>query len=258
MLDGTDPGTTLVTYREWIAKVAGITCRRNSVWGDDAEDFASLALMKVMEDDYAVLRKFRGECDIKTYLATVVVRHFHEYARQQWGRWRHSARAEQLGEPAKTLEAMVHRDGCTLREAIEILHTSGRSTLPSAELTRIFAQLPRREPRPASAGAAPLESLSGASEADASAARAEASTRCRAVMEALSRALGGLAPDDRVLVRGRFGEGRSVADIARMLGTEQAPLYRRSDRLRAQLRRHLEEAGVRREDVAECLSLEER
>lgn len=258
MPDHTDPGAVLVAYREWIAKVAGITCRRNSVWGDDAEDFASLAVMKVMEDDYAVLRKFRGECDMKTYLATVVVRRFHEYARERWGRWRHSARAEQLGEPAKSLEMLVYRDGYTLAEAVELLRTSGRATLAPAELARLFAQLPRREPRPASAGAAPLESLATPAEAEGHAWFAEASARCRKVMDALFQALGRLEPDDRVLVRGRFGEGRSVADIARMLGVEQAPLYRKSERLRGQLRRLLEEAGVGQEDVAACLSLEER
>ncbi|HEX8361912.1 MAG TPA: sigma-70 family RNA polymerase sigma factor [Longimicrobium sp.] len=257
MQDTADPGTTLVAYREWIEKVAGITCRRNSVWGDDADDFASLALMKVMENDYAVLRKFRGDCDIKTYLATVVVRRFHEYTRERWGRWRHSARAQQLGEPARTLEALVHRDGYTLREAVEFLHTTGRSTLPVAELTRLFAQLPAREPRPGSAGAEPLESLAAPGEADYRALAADARERCRSVMNALFRALDGLEPDDKVLVRGRFGEGRSVADLARMLGTEQAPLYRKSERLRDQLRRSMEEAGVRKEDVLECLTLDE-
>jgi RNA polymerase sigma factor for flagellar operon FliA len=253
-----DPAALLVAHRAWIEKVAGITCRRNGVWGEDAEDFTSLALMKVMENDYAVLRKFRGECDVKTYLATVVVRRFHEYAREQWGRWRHSARAEQLGEPARSLEALVYRDGHTLHEAVEILHTTGRTALPAAELTRLFAQLPRRDPRPASVGEAPLARVEAAgADPDGRSLAAEARTRCRGVLEALNRALDRLGAEDRVLVRGRFGEGRSVADIARMLRVEQAPLYRRSERLRDQLRRLMEAEGVRREDVAECLALDE-
>jgi len=257
MIQGADPAAILVAHRQWIEKVAGITCRRNSVWGEDAEDFASLALMKVMENDYAVLRKFRGECELRTYLATVVVRRFHEYARERWGRWRPSARAEQLGEPARTLEALVYRDGHSLREAVEILNAKGWSTHPAAELARLFGQLPRREPRPASAGESPLATVAAADEADGRTLAAEARVRCREVLEALTRALGRLGAEDRVLVRGRFGEGRSVADLARMLSLEQAPLYRRSERLRDQVRRFMEEEGVRKEDVAECLTLDE-
>jgi RNA polymerase sigma factor for flagellar operon FliA len=258
MLNRLDPSELLVAHRQWIEKVAAITCRRNSVWGDDAEEFASLAMMKVIENDYAVLRKFRGECDLKTYLATVVVRRFHEYARERWGRWRHSAQAERLGQPAKDLEALVNRDGYTLNEAMEVLRTSGRTSASDGELVRLFAALPHRSPRPGSAGAAPLDALPAATRADDRVIAGEAEGRCRQVMEALFRALARLTPDDQVLVRGRFGEGRSVADIARGLRCEQAPLYRRSERLRDEVRRSMEAAGVSKEDVDECLTLGDR
>lgn len=258
MLDRLDPSAVLVAHRRWIEKVAEITCRRNSVWGDDAEDFASLAKMKVMENDYAVLRKFQGKSDVKTYLAAVVVRRFHEYARERWGRWRHSARAEQLGQPAKDLEALVYRDGYTLDQAVELLRTSGKTDAPPAELARLFAQLPQRLPHRESAGPVPLESIPARESADERVAKGEAEARCRKVMEALFRAIARLDPDDQVLVRGRFGEGRSVADLARALGREQAPLYRRSERLCDEVRRYMEEAGVRREDVLDCLALHDR
>jgi RNA polymerase sigma factor (sigma-70 family) len=257
MLDRLEPSAVVVAYQQWIEKVAEITCRRNSVWGEDARDFASLALMKVIENDYAVLRKFRGECDMKTYLASVVVRRFHEWTRERWGRWRHSAHAERLGQPAKDLEALVYRDGHPLHEAIEILRTSGKTSATAAELGRLFAQIPRHEPRPGSAGSGPLEALAAPGRADERVIAAEAHERCREVMRALLRALATLDPDDQVLVRGRFGEGRSVADIARALRREQAPLYRRSDQLRKELRRKLEAAGVRQEDVRDCLPLDD-
>src|SRR5688572_5815354 len=54
------PAAVFEANRRWIQQVAEITCRRNSVWGDDAEDFAALAAMKVVEDDFAVLRQFQG------------------------------------------------------------------------------------------------------------------------------------------------------------------------------------------------------
>ncbi|HEX2094874.1 MAG TPA: sigma-70 family RNA polymerase sigma factor [Longimicrobiaceae bacterium] len=247
-----------MAHREWIEKVAAITCHRNSVWGDDAEEFASVAIMKVIENDYAVLRKFRGESDLKTYLATVVVRRFQEYARERWGRWRNSAQAERLGQPAKDLEALVYRDGYTLREAIEVLRTSGRTSTSDGELARLFAELPMRSRRPGIADPIAPDTLAAPARADDRVIAAEAEERCRKVMEELLRALTRLDPDDRVLVRGRFGEGRSVADIARGLQCDQAPLYRRSERLRDEIRRSMEEAGIRKEDIEECLPLHDR
>lgn len=257
MLDRLEPDALLVEHREWILKVARITCLKNSVWDEDAEDFAGVAFVKLIENDYAVLRRFRGECDIKTYLATLVVRGFQEYARSRWGRWRPSARALQLGPTAQHLEALVYRDGYTLDEAIEVLTTSGRVTESRHELVVLFGQLPYRNPHRGESGPRPPEELPDPARTDEPVEDDETRERCREVVEVLIRSLSRLSPEDQVLVRGRFAEGRSVADIARALDVPQMPLYRRSDRLLEQLRGWLEEAGVRKEDVADCLALDD-
>lgn len=253
MLDRLDPSTVVVEYRAWIEKVARITCRKNSVWGEEAQDFASIAFVKLIENDYAALRRFRGECDIKTYLATLVVRGFQEYARARWGRWRPSAAAQKLGQAALHLEALVYRDGCSLDEAIQVLTTSGRVTESSRELVRIFGQLPMRKPHPREDGPRHLDDEPDRSQADSQVVDDEKTERCREVMDVLFRSLSELAPEEQVLVRGRFIEGHSVADIARGLEVPQMPLYRRLDKLLERLRSLLEKAGVRREDVANCI-----
>jgi RNA polymerase sigma factor (sigma-70 family) len=252
-----DPAALFAAHHAWIEKVAGITCRRNGVWGDDAEEFAALAAMKVVEDDFAVLRRFQGRSTLRTYLATVVVRRFCEWRRERWGRWRHSARAEQLGQTAKDLEALVHRDGYTLHQAIEVLRARG--TLPGSdgEAARLFARLPPRTPHHGRAARAPSDGLASPGAADAPVLDAEREGRLGRVLEVLVAAMAHLPPEDQVLVRGRFGEGRSVADIARALRCEQAPLYRRSERLRGEIRRAMEAAGVSAGDVRECLALGE-
>lgn len=257
MADRTDPRALFEAHRLWIQKVAEITCRRNSVWGDDAEDFASLAAMKVIENDYAVLRQFQGKAELRTYLATVVVRRFYEWTRERWGRWRHSTRAEQLGETAKHLEALVYRDGYTLHEAAEVLRSRGALAESDAELRRLFAQLPVRTPHHAKAEHAGLDGITSDDETDGAVLDAERDERCRDVMEVLLRALSRLEPEDQILVRGRYGEGRSVADVARVLRREQMPLYRRSERLRNEIRAFMEASGVSGEDVRECIGLEE-
>jgi RNA polymerase sigma factor for flagellar operon FliA len=257
MPDSADPSAVFEAHRPWIQKVAGITCRRNSVWGDDAEDFLSLALMKVVENDFAVIRQFQGRADLKTYLATVVVRRFYEWTRERWGRWRHSARAQQLGDLAMDLEALVHRDGYALREACEVLRSRGRTESSDAELARLFAELPDRTPHPGKAPTTSPDELADDDRPDERVIGGEVESRCRRVLDVLYRALALLQPEDQVLVRGRYGDGKSVADLARALRTEQAPLYRRSEKLKGELRKVMEREGVGRDDVRECLGLDE-
>ena len=47
---------------------------------------------------------------------------------------------------------------------------------------------------------------------------------------ALSVALSCLSPQDQIMVRLHFGEGLSIADVARALHLEQKPLYRQLER----------------------------
>jgi RNA polymerase sigma factor for flagellar operon FliA len=66
----------------------------------------------------------------------------------------------------------------------------------------------------------------------------------------LSQALSRLEAADRLIVRMRYWQDMSIADIARALGLPQKPLYRRIERALAAVRRHLERAGVSRTEAA--------
>lgn len=249
-----DPGKLFLENLQWIEKVAGVVCRKHGVWGDDAEDFASVAKLKLMEDDYADLRKFRGDCQVTTYLATLVVRRFHEYARERWGRWRHSAAAVREGQLAMDLEMLVSRDGCTLAQAGEQLRNAGKTDLSDAALARLLAKLPVRQPLRATQVTEPLETAPAAERADAAIGGAELDRQRGTLYAALSRVMEQLPPEERHILRMRFADGRSVADVARALRLEQKPLYRRIDQLRTRLRRDLEHYGVTADDVRELLA----
>ncbi len=239
----------------WIERVARIACSKHSMWRDEAEDFGSWIKLKLMEDDYAALRRFRGEADVRTYLAVVVTRQFHEYRRARGGRWRASAAAERLGQLAKDLEALVYRDRYTLDQACEKLRTEGRTALSNAELRRLLAQLPghpRQRPVEVSADAV-LEGVQGTSAADKELAQTEAETLRGRVMAALHRVRLRLDPENQEIVRMHFAEGRTLADVARALGLPQKPLYRRVEKLRRWLRAELEAEGVEAEDVSGIL-----
>lgn len=238
----------------WIERVAASVCRRHGLAGEDAEDFASWAKMKLVEDDYAALRKFRGESSVTTYLTVVVSMLFRDYRAAHWGRWRPSAAARRHGPVAVRLETLVHRDGYRLEQASEILRTSGETELSDRQLASLLAELPERAPlRPVEVGPDPLQVTPAGESADEGVIGAEVEEERRAAGEALSRAMEGLPAEERLILRMRFWEGLGVADIARGLGLPQKPLYRRIERSLARLREHLEAGGVSRERVRALL-----
>lgn len=243
----------------WIDRVASMACSKHGLWGAEAEDFAGWIRIKLMEDEYAAIRKFRGDATLKTFLATVVVRQLHEYRRLRGGRWRRSAAAERLGPPAGDLEALVYREGYTLEQAGERLRTAGRTTLSSTELARLLDQLPRRTPlRPVQVpGDVVLSTAEGSLRADERIAAAEAAAQRERVLGTLRRAMDGLDAEDRMIARMHFQDGLSLAAVARALNLDQKPLYRRVEKLRTRLLAVLEAEGVSRGDVHDVLGSQE-
>ena len=239
----------------WVGRVSASLCRRNGLDADEAEDFAAWVRMRLVEDEYAILRKFRGESAITTYLTVVVTMLFRDYRVSHWGRWRPSAAARRQGDLAVRLETLVYRDGYRVDQAGEKLRAGGHTDLPDRELVRLLSTLPPRMhgTRPVEVGADPLDSLAGSSSADEAVAAEEAAGERTAAEEALRRALDALPQEDRVIVRMRIWEGLSVADISRALHVEQKPLYRRLERIFTRLREQMEGAGITREHVRRML-----
>lgn len=237
---------------EWIRRAMAATSRRSGMSGADADDFASWATLRLLADDFAILRKFRGESSFRTYLTVVIATLHREYRSQAWGRWRPSAAARRGGRLAVELETLVYRDGYTLRQAIERLRTAGRASLPDRELAALFGSLPPRVPRGAGAPDVALDAVADpAAAADDAVTAAEVAADRSAVYAALDAALDALPAEDRVLVRLHYWKGLSVADVARALAVPQKPLYRRLERALRRLRDALEQGGVTCGRVAE-------
>jgi RNA polymerase sigma factor (sigma-70 family) len=238
----------------WVDRVAASVCRRHGLDPDESDEFAGWARMRLVEDDYAILRKFRGESAVTTYLTVVVSMLFRDYRVSKWGRWRPSAAAKRLGDVAVRLETLVYRDGYRVDQAGERLRAAGHTDLPDRELVRMLSELPARTgTRPVEVGDAPLDALPASSTADERMVADEAEGERRQAEETLRRALDDLPQEDRVIVRMRVWEGMSVADISRALHLEQKPLYRRLERIFGRLRVHMEGAGITREDVLRML-----
>jgi RNA polymerase sigma factor (sigma-70 family) len=237
-----------------IERIIGSVCRRHSLRAADADDFGAWVKLRLIEDDYGILRRFRGESGIGTYLTVVIASLFRDHRMRAWGKWRPSAEAKRRGPLALRLEALVYRQGHSLEQAAELLRTTGETTQSDREIGTLLAALPARLPaRPVDAGAAVLDGIETTETADAR-LLAEAADRQRATAEAaIDAALEQLEPEDRLLVRMRFWNDLGVAEIARAVGQPQKPLYRRLDTLLRELRRSLLSRGVGEEQLRELI-----
>lgn len=234
----------------WIERVLGMLSRRQGLSGDDADDFASWAKMRLIEDDYAAIRRFRGESAPATYLTVCLSMLARDYRVRERGRWRPSAAARRLGPVAVRLETLVHRDGYTLAQAAEVLRTTSGRAIEDRELTELLRHIPTRPPlRPVAASEDVVAALPAAEQADVRVLGQESERRRTEAEQAVERAVAGLPDEDQVIVRMRVWHEMTVADVARGLNLPQKPLYRRMDRIFSQLRRTLEGAGLSRDRV---------
>jgi RNA polymerase sigma factor (sigma-70 family) len=230
-----------------IDRVLGVLARRHTLSTIDSQEFASWALTRLIENDYAILRKFEGRSSMATYLSVVLSRLSLDYRNSMWGRWRPSAMAVRLGDIGVRIEEMLHRDGHSLREIIEVLRTSG-SSLSDIEIGRIARQLPHRAP----SAEVSLTAIEGtAREADPASIEF---TNLSEEYALLRSAISDLSDEDQVIVRMRFWHDVSVADIARALRIEQKPLYRRIEQIGSRLRSSLADRGLDRERAQDVLA----
>jgi len=242
-----DPERSFLDNLALIDRILSIIARRHSLSVTDAEEFASWAKARLVANEYAILRKFAGRSTLSTYLTVVLTNAFRDYRNSLWGRWRPSAAALRLGPTCIRLEELLYRDDHTLREAIGVLQSVG-CELSDAELTRLAAKIPPRQ--------STMEV--GLEKVDEAAVRIETtapvSEETAATMRALREVVQQLPPEERIITRMRFWDGISVADIARALGQEQKPLYRKLESIQGRLRTWLEERGIDRERAAEILA----
>lgn len=240
---------------ELIDRVVAGVCRRSGLRDADAEDFASMVRLALMENDYAILRTYEGRASLETFLTIVIQRLLSRERGRMWGRWNPSAEAGRLGPAAVLLEKLLTRDERSLEQAIPIVLAADPS-LDRARVRELASRLPPRAPRPRLV-ALPEDGedhFEAHEPADARAHEAEARRISQHAARIVRETLAQLPLQDRMLVRFRFGAELSIADASRLLGVPQRPLYRRIEVLLRQLREALERQGVNAQLVADVIS----
>lgn len=238
----------LLEHLDLIDQIVRTTGRRRHL-SVEQEEFAGFVRLRLIEDDYAVLRKFQHRSSLRTYLAAVIERLSLDFCVERWGRWRPSAVAERLGPVAVLLERLVTRDGHTLSEALAIVQTGHASALSTGELRDIWEQLPARL-KTTEVGEEAAATVPSMQSSESRVEDAELQMNVDRLERTLRSAFATVPDQDRVLVALRFDQGLSIADIAGLTGSSVPTLHRRLDRTIKELRRALTASGFDPREVA--------
>lgn len=223
--------------------------RRHHLSETDAEDFRSEARIHFLDRNYEVLRRFEGRSSLATYITVVIQHLFLDRRGEAYGRWRPSLEARRHGPTGELLERLVVRDGWSIEQALEMVRVNHRVVVDEA--TRALCErLARRAPSRTLVGEEEAgEIASDSPSPEASVLRAEHDFLARRAHAALVRARQQLPPMDQLILRMRFEDRMSIADIARTLHCKQRPLYRTVDRLLALVRERMAADGISQKDI---------
>lgn len=214
----------------------------------EAEELRSWALFKLVENDYRILASWEGRSSFSTFLSVVLVNLMRDYRIHIWGKWRPSAAACKRGPEGVLLERLCVRDGLPLDEAIERMRTEHGVSLSRAEIERMVASL-RRSPERRRISEEELLRIPVDGQVESRIEDGERSRIEERLRELLTPLLRSLSAQDRLLLKLHYWDGLSMAAISPLLGRPQRELYSARDKCLKKLRRSLENAGLRPDQV---------
>jgi DNA-directed RNA polymerase specialized sigma24 family protein len=227
-----DGATLLSAHLTTVQEAIRVVCRLQNLGAEDAEELASLVYLKLLQADGAVLRRFRGESSLRTFLIVVVRRILLDSWIARNGKWRPSTDARRLGAVAIELERLVYREGMSLAEAGETMRISRGIVDTDDELAFLLSLLPTRPMRRFVSDATLAGHATTAADPLALLIQDAGPSRRTQVKAAIAR----LALDDRELLSLRFAHNLTIREIAMRRGVDAKVMYRRFERILRQVR----------------------
>lgn len=240
----------LVRELPLIEKITHVICRRTGMQPDEIEEFTAEVRLKLVNNDYAILRAYARRSSFSTYIAAVIQRLLIDYRRHHLGKWHDSAEAQRHGGLGIDVERALLRDHRTPEEALTLLREN-HPGITAADIERIASTLPPRV-RHKLVPIEQAESLESSRDGD-HVAQADMAARISAVVCAFIDSLPG---DDQLILRLRFDCDMTVAQIARSLHRDQQVLYRLLYRHFHALRAELTKIGVDARTVEDLIGSE--
>jgi RNA polymerase sigma factor (sigma-70 family) len=238
---------------------------------NEALELSNLVLDTLQRDNYHVLRQFKGNARLSTYIITIVARQAVDMVRKKLGRSREKERARRYGKLGLLIYEKIIREGRTVSAAYPELTACDGITESMEEVETILRKIKGRKsnpPSPLETGANPVVKEGLSLKADGSEKEEVVipdthsdpqellmkEQQNRKVEEAVRETIAQLSGEERMVLRMRFpaGEGeppRKIEQVSKLLGISQKAAYKRIDRLLKKCRRLLEEKGVSSHDL---------
>lgn len=221
-----------------IERITNVICRRSGMNPDEIEEFTGEVRLRLVKNDYAILRAFEGRSKFSTYIAAVIRRMLIDYRRHYRGKWHDSAEAQRFGQLGIDIERAITRDGRTPQETLTLLREI-HPGITLAEIERIARSLPVKIKHKL----VPMkeaESIESTGDTDR-VVQADMAARISAVVCAY---IDRLPAEEHLILRLRFDCAMTVAQISRSLHRDQQVLYRLLYKHFEALRVELTKVGV--------------
>ncbi len=251
-LDNSHYEVLLLKNLGFVERTVASLARRHALKPWDTDDFQGMVKLRLVADDYAVLRSFQGRSKLSTFLTAVIQNLFRDFRIKRWGKWRPSAAAKRIGDLGIQLESLLYRDGFACGEAFAILRNRLGIAESDVELEAIAAQVRPRTNRRFEDDSL-LTKLAAPERADQKVLDGERRFNTIRAVSALRRAISHLEPQDRIILKLRFSDSLTIKAIGEILEVPQRQMYARLQRLLVDVRRRVEEQGVGCEDVLDLL-----
>lgn len=234
----------LVLIRQRLERIS----RGSGLPAQDAEDFQSWAMERLIDNQYRILGSWEGRSSFSTYLNVALSNLLRDYRIQIWGKWRPTAAARREGPEAILLEQLWHRDRLPLTEAIDRMVSEHKVALSRDEIERLAARLPQKIER-RWVGEEELLKVAVDGRVEERVEEDERARLAAQVRAELIPRLHALPSEERLLLKLCFRDGLTIAAIAPILGRPQKELYSMRDRCLKRLRQALESLGLCPEQV---------
>ncbi len=242
-----EPEQFFLDHLPLIEQIIASTGRRKGLDTAAIEELDAEVKLRLVDNDYAVLRAFQERSSFATYISAVVARILLDLRNHEWGKWHASAEAERAGAVAVDLEQHLYRDSRSLDEAYEEL-VRQHPEVTRQEVDALYARLRQRVRR----RMVELEAASTV-EAAGDAESVDRAETAQKLSDVIGQQIEKLPEDDQLLLRLRFDMEMTIPQIAQSLPADEQWLYRRLYKIFKCLRSALKQADIAWRDVTDLI-----
>jgi RNA polymerase sigma factor (sigma-70 family) len=240
--ESVDGAALVAAHLPEIDRAIAFVSRQRRLSRDASQELASDVYLRLLRHDGAVLRSYRGESSLGTFLVVVIQRTLLDAHIARTGKWHPSATAKRLGRVAILLERLMFRDGLTFPEAAAVVREKLGVADTDDELQFLLTLLPgrcrRRMEGERQLDRLPVDRPNPEEELLRAADRPDP--------RRVAAALAALPAEDRRLLGLRFVRGLRLREIATAQRIDSRQIYRRFEKTLRHIRAQVCPAPPRR------------